>query len=154
VTNDLIVSAVAPHRAGAAAAVSETGFELGGALGIAVLGSAATATYRGAVGPPNSLPLPASATDAARETLGGAVAAAQQLPTPLGDALLGIAREAFVDAVHVAALIGAALMLYNAVQALLLLRQIRTRPNDDATADTASNTVHGDHAVGGAVDGG
>ncbi len=46
-TNDLIVGAVPPERAGAASAISETSSELGGALGIAVLGSIATALYGG-----------------------------------------------------------------------------------------------------------
>lgn len=44
-TNDLIISAVPPERAGAASGISETCSELGGALGIALLGSLATAVY-------------------------------------------------------------------------------------------------------------
>jgi DHA2 family multidrug resistance protein-like MFS transporter len=44
---DLIVGAAPPERAGVAAAISETGSELGGALGIAILGSIATAAYGG-----------------------------------------------------------------------------------------------------------
>src|SRR5712671_4098485 len=43
---DLIVGTAPPERAGAAAAISETGSELGGALGIAILGSIGTAVYR------------------------------------------------------------------------------------------------------------
>ncbi len=44
-TTDVIVGAAPPERAGAASAISETGSELGGALGIALLGSLATAVY-------------------------------------------------------------------------------------------------------------
>ena len=44
-TNDLIIGAAPPERAGAAAGVSETSSELGGALGIALLGSLATAVF-------------------------------------------------------------------------------------------------------------
>ena len=44
-TNDLIIGAAAPERAGAAAGISETTSELGGALGIALLGSLATAVF-------------------------------------------------------------------------------------------------------------
>jgi DHA2 family multidrug resistance protein-like MFS transporter len=43
VTNDLILGAAPPERAGTAAAISETSSELGGALGIAILGSIGTA---------------------------------------------------------------------------------------------------------------
>jgi MFS transporter, DHA2 family, multidrug resistance protein len=45
VATDLIVGTAPPERAGAASGVSETGAELGGALGIAILGSIGTAVY-------------------------------------------------------------------------------------------------------------
>src|SRR5262249_7993144 len=48
-TTDLIVGAAPPERAGAAAAISETGAELGGALGIAIFGSIGVAVYRAAL---------------------------------------------------------------------------------------------------------
>jgi DHA2 family multidrug resistance protein-like MFS transporter len=48
-TNDLIIGAAPPRRAGAAAAISETASELGGALGIAILGSIGIAVYRGQI---------------------------------------------------------------------------------------------------------
>lgn len=54
VTADLILSSVHPDQAGAASAVSETAHELGAALGIAVLGSAVTATYRTFTAPPGT----------------------------------------------------------------------------------------------------
>ena len=113
-TNDLIVTAAPPERAGAASAISETGFELGGALGTAVLGSIATAVYRSE--------MPVEAGPAARETLGGAVATAQRLPPEQAQALLEASREAFVHAVHVSALAGGSLLAYTAAQAFILLR--------------------------------
>jgi MFS transporter, DHA2 family, multidrug resistance protein len=57
-TTELVVSAVRPERAGMAAAVTETGCELGGALGIAVLGSLVVAVYR------HGSPLPGTLADA------------------------------------------------------------------------------------------
>ncbi|MFF5987264.1 MFS transporter [Prauserella flavalba] len=121
-TNDLIITAAPPERAGAASAISETGFELGGALGTAVLGSVATAVYRAGV--------PAEAGEAARETLGGAVATAAQLPPEQSAALLASAKEAFVQGVQVSAVVGAALLAYTGVQALVLLRRGRERVED------------------------
>jgi DHA2 family multidrug resistance protein-like MFS transporter len=50
-TNDLIIGSAPPERAGAAAGISETASELGGALGIALLGSLATAVYGSALAP-------------------------------------------------------------------------------------------------------
>ena len=55
---DLVVGSAPPERAGAASAISETGLELGGALGIALLGSIGTAVYRSEAG---SEPLAADA---------------------------------------------------------------------------------------------
>ncbi|MDQ3811470.1 MAG: MFS transporter, partial [Chloroflexota bacterium] len=49
-TTELIVAAAPPEKAGAASGISETGAELGGALGIAILGSIGVAVYRGGLG--------------------------------------------------------------------------------------------------------
>ena len=53
---DLIVGTAPPERAGAAAGISETGTELGMALGIAVIGSIGTAVYRGELRMPDDTP--------------------------------------------------------------------------------------------------
>ena len=50
-TNDLIIGSAPPERAGAASGISETASELGGALGIALFGSLATAVYGAALAP-------------------------------------------------------------------------------------------------------
>src|SRR5690606_41675612 len=77
-TTDLIVTSAPPERAGAAAAISETAFELGAALGIALLGSLGAAIYRARlVLPPD---LDASALGAVGGTRGGAVGAAPPRP--------------------------------------------------------------------------
>lgn len=107
-TNDLIITAAPPERAGAASAISETGYELGGAMGLALLGSIATAVYRAG--------LPADAPAAARDTLGGAAALANQRPE-----LFDTARAAFTHGTHVAAWVGAAMLAYTGVQAWFLL---------------------------------
>jgi DHA2 family multidrug resistance protein-like MFS transporter len=55
-TNDLIMATAPPERAGAASGISETASELGGALGIALLGSLATAVYGSALSSRETLP--------------------------------------------------------------------------------------------------
>ena len=78
---DLIVGTAPPEQAGAASAVAETSSELGGALGIAILGSIVTAIYRSVMANASSgRSAAAMPPTAARDTLGGALAAAQQLP--------------------------------------------------------------------------
>jgi MFS transporter, DHA2 family, multidrug resistance protein len=139
--NDLILGAVPPERAGAAAAVSETSSELGGALGIAVLGSVGTALYRGEVMDAVPPEVPTQAAEAARETLGGAVAAAEQLPEPLAGQLLETAREAFVQGLQVTALTSAALAAAMAVFAALLLRRATPGHHEEEMAPGSDQAV-------------
>jgi len=120
ITNDAILSAAPPERAGSASAVSETAYEIGAVLGTAVLGGVLTAVYRAVV----QVPFGASPADAhaAAETLGGAVATAARLPGAEGFALLESARAAFVTAIDVTALVGAGTLVAVALIVLLGLR--------------------------------
>ncbi|TCP54109.1 DHA2 family multidrug resistance protein-like MFS transporter [Tamaricihabitans halophyticus] len=120
-TNDMIIATAPPARAGAASAISETGFELGGALGVALLGSLSSMLYRADLGALDGLS--ASASDAARETLGGAVAVADGVSGPAGAALHASASGAFVHSVQLTALVGAAILAYTGIQAMVLLRK-------------------------------
>jgi MFS transporter, DHA2 family, multidrug resistance protein len=121
-TTDIIVGSAPPEHAGAAAAISETGSELGGAMGIALLGAIGTAVYRRHMATGAPAGLPAGAADAARDTLGGAVTVATHLPHDLGPALLATARAAFVRAIDVTAIISLVLVLVMMLIAALLLR--------------------------------
>jgi MFS transporter, DHA2 family, multidrug resistance protein len=123
---DMMVGAAPPERAGAAAGVSETSSEFGGALGIAVLGAIGTAVYRAEIDDGVPAGLPAEIADSARDTLGGAVAAADQLQGQLAPALVDAASEAFTRALQLAASLSAAIAIGAAVLALALLRRART----------------------------
>jgi DHA2 family multidrug resistance protein-like MFS transporter len=98
------------EKAGAASGISETASELGAALGIAVLGSVAMAIYRSS--------LPAGAPQAARDTLGAAVASGNP-------ALAAAARTAFVDGLTTTSAIAACLAIALAVVAAVVLRPNR-----------------------------
>ncbi|MHA7958117.1 MFS transporter [Streptomyces sp. L500] len=119
VTADVILSSVPKEQAGAASAVSETAYELGAALGIALLGTIVTGIYRGFTVPAG---VPAGAAGDARESLGGAVEAAATLPADSGAALLGSAQDSFVEGLRVASGVGALVLLVTAVVAWFLLR--------------------------------
>jgi DHA2 family multidrug resistance protein-like MFS transporter len=123
---DIIVGSAPVERAGAASAISETSSELGGALGVAILGSIGTAVYRMrmAEAMPNGVPL--DVTEVARGTLGGATAIAAQLPPQVGAALLGTARDAFVQAFVMVAAVNALIVLATAIAATVMLRQRQT----------------------------
>ncbi|MFJ9417486.1 MFS transporter [Streptomyces sp. NPDC101227] len=119
VTADVILSSVPKEEAGAASAVSETAYELGSALGIAVLGSIVTGIYRGFTAPAG---IPAAADHAARESLGGAIEAAKSLPEEQGADLLKAAQQAFVNGLDIAVGVSAVVLLSAAVAAWYLLR--------------------------------
>ncbi|GGQ66101.1 MFS transporter [Streptomyces flaveolus] len=115
VTADVILSSVPKEQAGSASAVSETAYELGAALGIALLGSIVTGVYRDFTGP-------AGTPAAAHESLGGAVQAASELPADTAGALLDAARQSFVDGLTLASGVGAVVLLAAAGAAWFLLR--------------------------------
>jgi MFS transporter, DHA2 family, multidrug resistance protein len=132
---DLAVGAAPPERAGAASAVAETSSEFGGALGIAILGVIGTAVYRGQMAQALPTGVPPLAAAVARDTLGGAVAAAGRLPEPLGHALLGAAGRAFTQGLRMAFAVSAAASIGVAVLAAVLLKGLR--PRDQAVGPSA-----------------
>lgn len=136
---DLVVSAAPPERAGAASAIAETGAEFGGALGLALLGSLGIAIYRSQL----TATLPAGITpevaEVARETLAGAVTAAAQLPDALGASLLTAAQQAFVQGIHLNALIGVVGFAGLAVLTATMLRAIE--PHGEMDDETESEPV-------------
>jgi DHA2 family multidrug resistance protein-like MFS transporter len=123
-TTDLIVSSAPPERAGAASGISETGAELGGALGIAILGSIGVAVYRAELADALPAGVPSQAAAAARDTLGGAVGVATQLPQELGTALLAAAADAFTLGLQLTVLLSAVVAVGVAVMATVLLRAV------------------------------
>ena len=122
---DLIVGAAPPDAAGAAAAISETSSELGGALGIAILGSVGTAIYRRGMATAALDGVPAEAITAARDTLGGATAVAARLSGAAGEQLLATARAAFGQALHTTVMACAVASALAAVVVLWALRHVR-----------------------------
>ena len=134
-TTELIVGSAPPEKAGAASGISETASELGGALGIAILGSVGVAIYRSqlSAGLPAGVPAELAAT--ARDTLGGAVAVAAQLPADIGSALLAAAHGAFVAGMQATSIIATAIAIGLAVLAVVMLRSARAPSGSDWEED-------------------
>ncbi|MBU7596937.1 MFS transporter [Streptomyces sp. P38-E01] len=128
---DLVVGAAPPERAGSASATVECASELGGALGMAILGSIGAAVYRGEI-------RDTLADGPAAETLGGAVQMAGQLPDEAGRTLLAAARTAFTNGMNVAALVAAVLALATAGLAAHRLRHTGTTPTGQPVDDTSA----------------
>lgn len=107
---DAVVSAVPPAKAGAAASISETAYELGVAFGIAVLGSIVTVLYRSELTLPEQIP--ATVATQVRDSLASAVDTLEP-----ASPLLDVAREAFVHAMQSTTLIAAGVMVLASVVA-------------------------------------
>ncbi len=138
-TTELIVGSAPPERAGAASGISETASELGGALGISILGSIGIALYRRDVTEGLPAGVPADAADIARDTLGGAVAVAAQLPGEVGSNLLTVAQDAFVGGMALAAGISAVLAIAIAILAVVMLRNVGSGAEREAAGRTAAS---------------
>ena len=123
-TVDLVITTAPSNRAGAASALAETGAELGGALGLALLGSLGVAVYRSQMAATLPAGITADIAEAVMETLGGAVSMVGQLPDPLGMAVLLDAREAFVLGMRMTSLIGTVFILGLAVLTGVMLRHV------------------------------
>jgi DHA2 family multidrug resistance protein-like MFS transporter len=140
VASDVILASVEPERAGAAAAVSETAYELGMALGIAILGSIVNGVYRGLaipLGTPDAVALPA------RDSLAAALEAAGPLSDHNGLSLMMAAKSAFTDGLAIATGVGSALLLASAVAVWLLLKP-RPTPPGPARVGVMDRVMHRD----------
>jgi DHA2 family multidrug resistance protein-like MFS transporter len=137
-TTELVVGSAPPERAGAASGISETSFELGGALGIAILGSLGVAIYRGQIGAAMPTEVPVAAADAARDTLGAAIVVAQDLPSAIGATIVRAAQDAFVQGMEMAAVISAVVAVGVAVLAVYTLRDVEPSGSTEAEADDAA----------------
>ena len=119
VASDVILACVPPERSGAAAAVSETAYELGTALGIATLGSIVIGVYHRLAIPPGT---PDAAASRAHDSLTAAIEAARSLPADQALSLVAAAKNAFTDGLAIASGVGAALLLASAVTVWLFLK--------------------------------
>jgi EmrB/QacA subfamily drug resistance transporter len=103
-----IMASVPLRKAGVGSAVNDTTRELGGALGVAVLGSLLASKFTAAL-PASVLGLPGPARTAVRSSLGGALGVARSLPPAVGVPLEAAAKGAYVDAMSVS-LVAAAIV--------------------------------------------
>jgi EmrB/QacA subfamily drug resistance transporter len=117
---DSIMGTLPPERASVGSALNDAVRQVGGALGVAVLGSLLSSHYRdGMDGATNGLP--GAAGHAAHDSLAGASAVADKLGGAAGQALHHTANVAFIEGMQIAMLAGAAVTAAGALIALVLL---------------------------------
>jgi EmrB/QacA subfamily drug resistance transporter len=130
---DSIMGSLPLAKAGVGSAMNDTTRQVGGALGVAVLGSVLASTYSAAMTPLVTA-LPPPAAELALDSVGGAARVAAEIGEA-GAALVRAAASAFVDGMGNAALVAAGVALAGAMVAAVFLP---ARP-DDPHADLSSD---------------
>jgi hypothetical protein len=134
-----IMGSVPIEHASVGSAMNDTTRMVGGAFGVAILGSVLASGYtNGLEGHLDGLP--AESADVAESSVGGAAVLASKLPEPAGDALTEAANAAFVSGMASAALVAAGIAALGALIAALWL------PSSDA--DIVLDTATQDERVG------
>ncbi len=117
-----IMGSLPPAQAGVGSAVNDTTREIGGALGVAVLGSVLSSVFGSRMTHLLAgAPLPEEARAAAKHSVTGAVAVADKIGGPQGKALADGAKSAFVNGLHTTSLVAAGFAVAGAVIALVFL---------------------------------
>ncbi|MGX1811495.1 DHA2 family efflux MFS transporter permease subunit [Nocardia sp. NPDC055321] len=148
----VIMNALPEARAGAGSAVNDTTRELGGALGVAILGSilAATYTHRVHTGL-GALGLSADQQEAAGTSVVAGVSAALRLPTEQSSRVLAVVQQGFVDGMHTATMVSVLMCLAGAVFALITLWRPTTPSEVGTVTDPGPATApHIEPAASGA----
>src|SRR6266550_1877454 len=115
-----IMGSLPPGKAGVGSAMNDTTREVGGALGVAILGSVLASHYTATIGKAfGSLPGPLIA--AAKGSVGGAIQVGQQIGGQVGQGLVATAKSTFITAMGSSLEIAAAVALGGAVISALWL---------------------------------
>jgi EmrB/QacA subfamily drug resistance transporter len=130
---DSIMGSLPLAKAGVGSAMNDTTRQVGGALGVAVLGSVLASTYSAAMTPLVTA-LPPPAAELALDSVGGAARVAAEIGEA-GAALVRAAASAFVDGMGNAALVAAGVALAGAVVSAVFLPSRPDGPQADLPSD-------------------
>jgi EmrB/QacA subfamily drug resistance transporter len=127
-----IMGSLPREKAGVGSAMNDTTRQVGGAIGVALLGSILSSRYGSHVTDALTGSVPASLVTDAQESIGGALGVVRDNPQaqPHSAQILDASREGFVNGFHVALLVGAGIL---AVAAVGVLRWLPARAPDDVT---------------------
>ena len=125
----MMMSAVPRNRAGMGSAMNDTTRELGGALGIAVLGSVIGTAYSSKITESVSQ-LPAEVQEIAENSLAGAIVVSEKLG-PIGEGLAMAAKEAWMNGLSEAMLIAAGIVAIAAIVSAIWLPHEHKEGEDD-----------------------
>jgi EmrB/QacA subfamily drug resistance transporter len=111
---DAVMGAIPEAKAGVGSAMNDVVRQVAGALGVAIIGSIINTVYRDQMQDATT-GLPGPAAEAARDSVGAALAVASQTQNPGASVLATAARSSFLDAMGIAALVGMGILLLGAI---------------------------------------
>ncbi len=139
---DTVMAAVPEREAGIGSAVNDVSRQLGGALGVAVIGSVVSSAYRANLRAHEPAGVPASAINASEKSIGVATEAARALPANTATTLLNAANHAYVHAITRGFTVSIAVMIVSLGVALTMLpRRARTAQATGETTDETEERV-------------
>ncbi len=138
-----ITASLPEAKQGVASAVNDLSREFGSALGIAVLGSLLTTSYRGSLAPA-LVGLPAQVAEGARSSVAFVTSDAVGRLGPLGQQLAAAGRQAYVDGVSAAVLTGAGVLV---VAAIVVFFRAPKASDEHAAAPAEDQPADGESAV-------
>ncbi|MGW1491706.1 MFS transporter [Streptomyces sp. NPDC002402] len=138
-----ILAAAPPEQGGAASAVTDATLQVGGSLGIAVVGSVLTTSYRD--GLPDLGGLPAPAAEATRDSLGGASEVAARIGGEAGQGLSAIASDAYVTALADAMTVAGGVAAAGVLAVLVLMPGGKPEGQEDSAPPVRTTTPPSTH---------
>jgi EmrB/QacA subfamily drug resistance transporter len=162
---DAIMGALPPSKAGAGSAVNDTTREVGGTLGVAVVGSVLSSAYGShVVSALTALGVPARAASTAGQSVAAGLAVAGHVPPALADAAVAAVRTGFISGLHQGSFVAAGAAAAAALAALIFLparaqaaapaaSEAATGASADAPIEAAVASLAGDASADGPADG-
>jgi EmrB/QacA subfamily drug resistance transporter len=132
-----IMGSLPREKAGVGSAMNDTTRQIGGALGVAILGSILSARFTSEISDGLSGVLPARTLASAEDSMGGALDVARAASSG-GARIAAIARESFVSGMHLAFVVGAVIMLLGVLAAL---RWLPARPAEAGAHASAADVA-------------
>lgn len=146
-----ILGALPREQAGVGSAVNDTTREIGGTLGVAILGSIMASVYGGRIADALAgSPLPAGMRDAAGDSLAAALQIAGQIGGQAGAGIATAAQDAFVQAFQIGSVVTGAVALIGAAIALLFL-PARSQPEQVVDLELGDEPLESEFATAAGV---
>lgn len=135
-STEAVMGSVPREKAGVASAVNDTSREVGGTLGVAVVGSVFASLYGPAIlDKLKGLPIPKEGLDAAKSSMAAALMVAERAPEQGRGLVVNAARNAFMHGWTSACLVAAGVAIVGSIMALVFL------PNRGANIDGVSSSA-------------